>query len=142
MSSRINHLAAFISAIAFFILGWVWYDLLFGRMWMSLSAHLAPAPVSSMIPQFAGTFILGWVLAYVIAVALADTSNPNPARHGVEFGIFMGLGIFGTMLGMMYIYEGRPLALWAINTGFVVAGMAIMGAIVGAMQKNAAAATA
>jgi hypothetical protein len=95
-----------------------------------------------MIPQFAGSFVLGWVLAYVIGIALADTTNPNPARHGIEFGIFMGLGVFGTMLGLDYIYEGRPFILWAINAGYVVAGMAIMGAIVGAWRSKAVTATA
>jgi Protein of unknown function (DUF1761) len=142
MNSRINHLAVLVSAIAFFILGWIWYDLLFGRLWMSLSSHIAPTAPSNMIPQFAGSFVLGWVLAYVIGIALADTTNPNPGRHGIEFGIFMGLGVFGTMLGLDYIYEGRPFALWAINTGYVVVGMAIMGAIVGAWRTKAVTATA
>lgn len=142
MSSRINHVAVFVSAIAFFLLGWLWYDALFGRLWMSLSGHVATASASSMMPQFAGSFLLGWILAYVIAIALDETTNPNPARHGIEFGIFMGLGIFGTMLGTMYIYEDRPFALWAINTGYVVVGMAVMGAIVGAWRKRTAAAAA
>ena len=136
MSSRMNHLAVFVSAISFFVLGWVWYDLLFGRLWMSLSSHLAPTSPGNMIPQFVASFILGWVLAYVIAIALADTSNANPARHGIEFGIFIGLGVLGTMLGLMYIYEGRPFALWAINTGYVVVGMAIMGGIIGGWRKQ------
>lgn len=139
MSSRINHLAVFVSAIAFFVLGWVWYDLLFGRTWMALTGH-AQTSVGNMMPLFAGSFILGWALAYVIGIALADTANPNPARHGVEFGIFMGLGVYGTMLGLDYLYEGRPIALWAINVGYVVVGMAIMGAIVGAWRTKAAAA--
>lgn len=142
MSSRINHLAVFVSAIVFFVLGWIWYDFVFGRLWMSLSQHVATTSASNMIPQFAGSFILGWVLAYVIAIALADTSNPNPTRHGVEFAVFMGLGIFGTMLGVEYIYEGRTFTLWAINTGYVVVGMAIMGAMVGAWQKKPATAAA
>lgn len=138
MSSRINHLAVFVSAIAFFILGWIWYDLLFGRVWMTLTGHVATS-TGNMIPMFIGSFILGWVLAYVIAVALSETTNPNPARHGVEFGVFMGLGIFGTMLGLEYIYEGRTFALWVINAGYVVVGMAIMGAIIGAWRAKAAA---
>jgi hypothetical protein len=138
MSSRINHLAVFVSAISFFVLGWIWYDALFGRLWMSLSSHIATTSPGNMLPQFIGSFILGWVLAYVVAIALADTSNPNPARHGIEFGFFMGLGIFGTMLGLNYIYEGRTFALWAINTGYVVAGMALMGAIVGAWRARTA----
>lgn len=142
MSSRINHLAVLVSAIAFFVLGWIWYDLLFGRLWMSLTGHVATTPASSMMLMFVGSFVLGWAISYVIAIALADTSNPNPARHGMEFGVFMGLGIFGMMLGIMYIYEGRPLALWLINTGYVVVGMAIMGGIIGAMQKTPASAAA
>jgi hypothetical protein len=132
-------LAVLVSAIAFFVLGWVWYDLLFGRLWMSLTGHVATASASSMMPQFVGSFIIGWAVAYVIAIALVDSTNPNSGRHGVEFGIFMGLGVFGTMLGIMYIYEGRPLALWAVNTGYVIAGMALMGGIVGAWRKTVAA---
>jgi Protein of unknown function (DUF1761) len=137
MSSRINHLAVFVSAIAFFILGWVWYDLLFGRTWMALTGHVQTS-AGNMTPLFVGSFILGWALAYVIAIALADSSSPNPARHGVEFGIFMGLGIYGTMLGIDYLYEGRTIALWAINTGYVVVGMCVMGAIIGAWRAKAA----
>ena len=94
-----------------------------------------------MATQFIVSFLLGWALAYVVGIALAETSNPNPAKHGVEFGIFMGLGVFATMLGLNYLYEGRPLALWAINAGYVVVGMAIMGAIVGAWRKPVPAVT-
>jgi hypothetical protein len=89
-----------------------------------------------MTPLFAGSFVLGWALSYVIGIALADTGNPNPARHGIEFGIFMGLGVFGTMLGIDYLYEGRSITLWAINAGYVVVGMAIMGAIIGAWRAK------
>lgn len=139
MSSRLNHLAVFASAVVFFLIGALWYTVLFGQKWMALTGHVASS-TGNMMPQFIGSFVLGWALAYVIAIALADTSNPNPARHGVEFGVFMGLGIFGTMLGMMYIYEGRSFALWGINTGYVVVGMAVMGAIIGAWRSKAAAA--
>ncbi|HKU68366.1 MAG TPA: DUF1761 domain-containing protein [Candidatus Baltobacteraceae bacterium] len=142
MRSRINHSAVFVSAVAFFVLGWLWYDALFGRLWMSLTGHTGTASAASMMPQFIASFVLGWILAYVIAIALDETADPNPARHGIAFGVFMGLGVFGTMLGVMYIYEGRPFALWGINAGYVVVGMAIMGAIIGAWRKSAVAAAA
>jgi hypothetical protein len=140
MGSRINHAAVFVSAVAFFVLGWVWYDLLFGRAWMALTGH-AQMAASQMTLPLAGGFLLCWFLAYIIGVALADTSNPNPGRHGAEFGIFMGLGVWGSMLAMNYLYEGRGLELWLINTGYVVAGMAMMGAIIGAWRNKEAAAT-
>ena len=91
-----------------------------------------------MATPFLIGFILSWILAYVVGIALADTSNPNPARHGVEFGVFMGIGIFATMSLMDYLYEGRSYALWAINAGYVIVGMAMMGAIVGAWRKKEA----
>jgi len=133
--NRINHLAVLAAAIVFFLLGALWYTVLFGRLWTTLESK-APTPVSSMTTTFIITFILGWVLAYVIAIALADTNHPNPPRHGVEFGVFMGLGIFGTMLGLEYVNEGRPFLLWLINAGYIVVGMAVMGAIVGAWRPR------
>jgi peptidoglycan/LPS O-acetylase OafA/YrhL len=132
-------LAVFVSAVAFYILGAIWYMPLFGHQWMALAGKTQTSP-ASMTSTFIISFILGWILAYVIGIALADTSHPNPARHGVEFGAFMGLGVFATMLLVIFLYEGRSLALWAIDAGYVVAGMAIMGAIVGAWRKKPVAA--
>lgn len=139
MSSRINHVAVFVSALVFFVLGWLWYTALFGHAWMALTGHTQTS-TGAMGNVLIATFILQWLLAYVIAIALADTTNPNPMRHGVEFGIFMGIGIFGTMLGVNYVNEGHGFELWAINTGYVVVGMALMGGIMGAWRKKAVAA--
>jgi len=139
MGSRINHLAVFVSAIAYYVLGWLWYDLLFGRAWMALTGHVQTS-ASQMAAPLAGGFLLCWFLAYVVGIALADSGNPSPARHGAEFGVFVGLGVFGSMLALNYLYEGRSLTLWLINAGYVVVGMAMMGAIIGAWRKEAAAA--
>ena len=141
MTSRINHLAVFVSALAFFVLGAIWYMPLFGHQWMSLTG-LGMKPPASMSTTFAVTFVLGWILAYVIGIALADASHPNPARHGIEFGIFMGIGVFATMSLMDFLYEGRSLSLWLIDAGYVVIGMAMMGAIIGAWRKKPAPAAA
>lgn len=140
MSSRINHVAVFVSAIVFFLLGAVWYMPLFGHQWMALVGVTGKA--MPMTTTFIVSFILGWILAYVIGIALADTSHPNPARHGIEFGIFMGIGVFATMTLMDFLYEGRSFALWGIDAGYVVVGMAIMGGIIGAWRKKAVAAAA
>ena len=140
MASRLNHLAVFVSALAFFIWGWVWYSLLFGGMYTALVGK-ASGSMSSMGPQFAISFIMGWLLSYVTAIALHDTENPNPVRHGIEFGVFFGVGIYATMTLVNYAYDGRPYALWAINAGYVVTGMAIIGGIIGAWLKKPAAAS-
>lgn len=141
MASRINHLAVFVSAVAFFILGALWYGFSpLGAIWMAQMGKTATAQ-GAMTTQYVITFILDWVLAYIISIALVDSTNPKGARHGIEFGIFMGLGIYGTMSLMNYVYEGRTFTLWLINAGYVVVGMAIMGAIIGAWRKPEVAAT-
>ncbi|HET7814857.1 MAG TPA: DUF1761 domain-containing protein [Candidatus Baltobacteraceae bacterium] len=137
MTARINHLAVFVSAIAFFLLGALWYTVLFGHTWMQLTGA-AEKPAGNMAAPFIGSFILDWILAYVMAIALSKSDNPNMVRHGVEFGVFMGLGVFGTMSLMNFLYEGRSFALWAIDAAYVIAGMAIMGAIIGAWRTKIA----
>jgi hypothetical protein len=137
MASRINHLAVLVSAIAFFILGALWYGFSpLGNIWMTQVGKTASG-ANVMASQYVITFLLDWLLAYVIGIALADSTNPKPARHGIEFGVFMGLGIYGTMTLMNYVFEGRTFTLWLINAGYVVIGMAIMGAIIGAWRKRA-----
>lgn len=141
MSSRINHLAVFVSAIAFYVLGWIWYDMLFGHAWMALTGRPQQS-ASSMAGPLAGGFLLCWFLAYALSITLGDSGKDNPVRHGAEHGGFIGLGVFGSMLALNYVYEGRGLELWLINTGYVVIGMAMIGAIMGAMRKKEVAATA
>jgi hypothetical protein len=135
MASRINHLAVFVAAIVFFLLGAAWYMSPLGAIWAAQMGK-TPTGIAPMASQLVISFLLDWLLAYVVGIALADASNPRPARHGIEFGIFMGLGIYGTMTLMNDIYEGRSFTLWLINAGYVVVGMAIMGAIIGAWKKR------
>jgi hypothetical protein len=137
MTARINHLAVFVSAIAFFLLGAVWYTFLFGHMWLQLTGA-AEKPVGNMATPFIGAFILDWILGYVIAVALSRAESPNMTRQGIEFGAYVGLGVYGTMSLMNFLYEGRSFSLWAIDTAYVVLGMAIMGAIIGAWRSKVA----
>jgi hypothetical protein len=136
MPARLNHLAVFVAAIAFFMWGYLWYGLVFTKMW---SALIGPIPMGSPA-VFGESFAAGWILAYCCGIALTKSENPQPARHGVEFGLFMGVGIFATMLFNAYLYQARPLGLWAIDAGYVVTGMAIIGAIVSGWRKKAAAA--
>ena len=45
------------------------------------------------------------------------------------------LALIGTTLAQNYGFEARTVSLWLINAGYMVVGMAIMGAIVGHWRK-------
>lgn len=79
---------------------------------------------------FIGSFLLVAVGAVVLAAFIG--------REGVVFGLFaglaVGLGWVATMLGVIYLFERRPIAHWAVNAGYAVLAYTGMGAIIGAMQ--------
>jgi uncharacterized protein DUF1761 len=147
MSSRVNHIAVLVAAIAFFLLAWLWYSLIFGPMYMAQIALMtgktaAMGSSSAMLWPLVETFLLGWFLAYVIGTALSMRPDPNPAGRGFGFGLFIGIGVFASMTLMGVVWGSLPAGLWAINAGFVIVAMAIMGWIIGAMSARTAAAAA
>ncbi len=143
MSSRVNHLAVLVAAVAFFLLAWLWYSLLFGSMYMAQIAQMtgkstAMTSGGAMLWPMVETFLLGWFLAYVIGTALSMRPDPNPAGRGLGFGLFIGIGVYASMTLMGVVWGGLSFGLWAINAGFVIVAMAIMGWIIGAMSARTA----
>ena len=140
MSSRINHVAVFVSAIIFFVLSYLWYSLFFGKMYMAQIAVMTGKPTAmagggAMTVPLIETFLLGWFLAYIIAMALSMRPDPNPAARGFGFGLFIGIGVFASMSLMGVVWGGLTFGLWAINAGFVTVAMALMGYVMGAWSK-------
>jgi hypothetical protein len=137
---RVNWLAVIVSAIALFLFGYLWYGLLFGKMWTAEMAKINPQLGTTMASEwypFVVTFVMGIFSAYGIARALAwrgDSSLVN----GAFIGLSLGLLIFGSMTWLDYAYSHFGVTLGFINVGYVVIGMAIQGAILGAWKLKSA----
>jgi hypothetical protein len=132
---KIYHPAALLSAVAYYLLGLLWYGRLFRSDWMGL-AHLTPSFVGSgdpVPPLVAAAMSL--VLAYVVAIALVRDERRSVVR-GARFGLFMGVGLVASTMLVNYLFEGRPIVLWLINAGYVVLGLTMIGAIVGGWKKS------
>jgi hypothetical protein len=136
MPARLNHLAVLVAAIAYFGWGYIWYGLVFTKWWTAL---VGPIPMNSSASTYAQSFIVGWIMAYFAGIALAKSDGPPSARHGIEFGLFMGIGLVATAMYNGYLYTSKPIGLWAIDAGYCVTGLAIMSAIVAGWQKKLAA---
>ena len=132
MPDRINHLAVWVAAIAFFFWGAVWYMFLFGSAWRAL----AGSPPMPTLGTFIESFLLGLILAYATAMALTRRAEDQTIQQGMSFAIFMGIGLYATMTLNHVIYEGRSLTLWLINTAYTLIGFMIIGAIVGEWKKK------
>jgi hypothetical protein len=135
---RPNYVAVFVAALAYWLLGAVWFAVLFSKPWMALE-HITPEQASGMNPiaPYIISFLLNLVIAFVLA-QLCAWRNANTAARGAALGILIWIGFLGPITYTTYMYEMRPKQLFAINEFFALVGLCLMGAILGAWTKKTA----
>ena len=129
----INYLAVLVAAVAAFAFGAAWYGIL-GKRWMAACGKSEAdkphkMPVGALLTTFVGQLVMAWVLAGLIG-------HFGPAavtvRDGMISGGFCWLGFVITTLAANYAFQGRPLALTAIDSGHWLGALLIEGAVIGA----------
>jgi len=135
---KTNYLAIVVAAIAYWVLGGVWYGVLFSKPWMALE-HMTDEQARGMNPAlpYVITFILNLLIAYVLSQIIL-WRNGNTAGRGAAIGVILWIGIVGPITFTTYMYEMRPHTLFAINEFYPLAGLVLMGAILGAWKKKVA----
>ena len=134
----INHVAVWVAGIVQFMFGAGWYTAL-GSAWRAAigktEEQLLTEHGASPLPYI---IALGsaLVVAYTIAWLLPKAGEQS-AGGGAKMGATLALALVATTLATNYGFEARPLSLWLINPGYMVAGMTWMGAIIGAWKKKA-----
>jgi hypothetical protein len=135
---RTNYPAIVVAAIAYWILGAVWYGVLFSKPWMALE-NMSMEKASSMNPvlPYVVTLVLNLVIGYFLA-QICIWRNANTFGRGASVGIIVWIGFIGPITYTTYMYEMRPWQLFAINELYPLFGLALMGAIIGAWTKKTA----
>ena len=133
---KTNYLAVFVAALAYWMLGAVWYGVLFSKPWMALEQMTIEKAqsVSPVIPYIV-SFLLELLIAYAVA-QLCIWRNANTASRGASIGVLVWIGFVGPISFMNYMFEMRPYTLFAINEFYPLAGLILMGAILGAWKKK------
>ena len=138
---KTNYLAVVVAAIAYWLLGAVWFAVIFTKPWMQLE-HIPPEQVAAMKgAASAFPYIMSFVLNLIIAFVLAQLCawrNATTAARGASLGVLLWIGIVGPITYTTSMYEMRPLNLFLINEGYVLVGLFLMGAILGAWTKKSA----
>ena len=136
---RPNYVAVFVAALAYWLLGALWFGVIFGKPWMALE-HVTPAQGSAVNPiaPYIISFILNLLIAFVLA-QLCAWRNANTAARGAALGILIWIGFLGPVTYTTYMYEMRPKQLFAINEFYPLVGLCLMGAILGAGSRKTSA---
>ncbi len=135
---KTNWAAVIVAAVVYWVLGALWYTVLFGKAWI-MYEHITDAQMRG--PQPIYPYIVSMLLNVVIAFMLAQICqwrNATTAGRGAAVGALLWLGIVGPITYTTYMYEMRPKEIFAINEFYPLAGLIVMGAIVGGWSKRKA----
>ena len=94
---KTNYPAIVISAVAYWILGALWFAVLFGKRWMALE-HLTDEQVrnagASPIFPYIVSFLLNLAIAFMLA-QLCLWRNATTAARGAALGVLLWVGFVG-----------------------------------------------
>jgi len=137
---RVNWLAVIVGALIFFFYGYLWYGLLFAKQWTALEGLTGGSQTAAGATPYIVSGIVALILSFGVAVALSHDDDRTPA-HGAQFGIFMGIFFIASLLLQKNMYEAKPWQLWAIDAGYAIIGLVILGLLHGGWKKAPAAKT-
>jgi Protein of unknown function (DUF1761) len=136
---KTNYLAVTVCAIVYWLMGGLWYSVLFSKLWTALEQRTAePASDTYRVLANIITFLLNLLIAFVLA-QICIWRNANTSSRGAAIGVLLWLGIVGPITLTTYLHEFRSMELFAINEFYPLIGLCLMGAILGAWKKKAAA---
>ena len=125
-----------LAALAPFVIGALWYSpLLFQRQWMAANGFTSLEQTrSSQVRIFSLTLLFATIIAFNLAMFLnaPDMTIARATLAGALTGVWVALAIATTAL-----FERRPLAYIAVNSGYWMVSLSLMGAILGAMTSAA-----
>jgi hypothetical protein len=108
----------------------VWYSpALFAKPWMAIiglkkDATKGSSMIAGMIASFICDLILAFILAHIVIWTQAATFG-----WGALVGFIVWVGFIAAPNLPQGIYEGRPFKLFAINSGYWLVGLLIIGGV-------------
>lgn len=129
-TTSLNYWAILISALSSFLIGGLWYSpAVFGKAWMRENGFTEESlKKGNMGKIFALTFLLSLVASVNLAMFLGPDTNLS---LGAFYGFLAGFGWVATFIGKHYLFERRSFTLFAINAGYSVVTLTVMGMIIG-----------
>ncbi|HVU25492.1 MAG TPA: DUF1761 domain-containing protein [Opitutus sp.] len=127
----INYLAVIVVTIAGFMIGWLWYGVVFGKAWMA-EMKITPEKIEAAKGKMGATMTQGFVWTLVSTFALAWILRGHGtagALKGAEWGAMLGVLLVGARFANSAVWEQRTLKLTTINVAHEVVLFAVQGAI-------------
>ena len=126
--SEINWLPVLLGALTFFLVGAIWYGVLFSKAWQK-AAGISDEQLQggNMALIFGLTFLAEVVIAMTLWHLIVRTGASDRAVMMMAIGF--GATIMTPAIGINYLYLRKTLAHFLIDAGHFMVGMAAMGGV-------------
>jgi hypothetical protein len=124
---QLNLWAILVATVSAFVVGGLWYSVLFRKAWERANGFTESPKGNAK--TFTIAFVLTLVMAFNLAMFLSD-SKTNMS-WGATAGFLAGFGWIAMGIGVVAVFERKPLSYVLINGGYMTAALVLMGAIIG-----------
>ncbi len=136
---KINYPAVIVAAVVHFIIGGLWYGLIFANTFVDIvgRAQVEQMAAQSHWSQYVVAFVTALVLVYILAHFIQYTGAKTVAG-GLQTAFWLWLGFVATTQLPTVIFEQRKLGLYLLSIGYQLVACLICGAILAAWKPRGA----
>ncbi len=130
--SELNWLAIAVAAVAYFMLGAIWYsNLLFAKTWIKGTGIDMSKPDAKK--GVGGIMFFTFLLEFITCIGLAILINRlmlvGGVQSGIKLGLFTGVCFSAIGISISYLYQSKAFSLHFIDAGYHIAGNIIAAII-------------
>jgi hypothetical protein len=129
---NVNFLAVLTATVIQWILGWLWYGVLFKKDWTALAVKEGAIKINAGVVMaliFVANFILSFALAKIVAL-----TGVTAFVYGALVGAICGLSFVVPPIFAQHISEGKPFKLFGINAVYWLLAMSLGGGVLAIWQ--------
>lgn len=131
--STINYGAVLVSGIVYWIIGMLWFTVLFGKLWARLiQKHGVKIKVPSkkeMIIKCIYTFLLNLLVALGVAI-FVNSLGITQVSSAITLGVVLSVCFSLATLTTGYLWESRPWKLALVDLGYPFVGIIVSSIII------------
>ena len=134
---KLNWVAILVAAIASFLFEALWFSVFMSQWLAGIGRTMEWLTSSGMSPAIQyGVAILCSVTTATVLTICIQASGEQTALRGIICGAVIWFGFVATSWAKEYIFEVRTLQIFAINAGYSLFDLMLIGAIVGVWKKK------
>ncbi len=121
-------LAILAAAVSYWLIGALWYSVLFGRTWAAALTRAgwpiqrpdAPSMVVRLVATFIGNLFAATAVAWVLQ-CFGTTGMPVATR----LALVLGVGVAASVLGVSAVWDRKPLVVYLIDASYHIIGVLV-----------------